>query len=214
MSRIASVEGFRLLRQAAVQASKAAPSGFAATSSRLAATSLRSPSSFARQSGQCIPPIRQSRHFSHATAVWRDAGQGAASSLPATTASQSSSSQSESESGSKSIGEIKPRLSLTFTCTVPDCGHRSTHEFSKQAYTRGIVLVKCPGCQNRHLIADHLGWFNESAGEPRTVEEMVAAKGETVKRGFKYSDGEGGHAIEIEPEDDAESGSTPSPISR
>lgn len=49
--------------------------------------------------------------------------------------------------------------SLTFTCTANDCGHRSTHEFTKRSYTRGIVLVQCPECKNRHLIADHLGWF-------------------------------------------------------
>lgn len=41
------------------------------------------------------------------------------------------------------------RLSLTFTCTVEDCGTRSTHEFTKRSYTRGIVIVQCPGCENR-----------------------------------------------------------------
>lgn len=43
----------------------------------------------------------------------------------------------------------EPRLSLTFTCTVPDCSERSTHEFTKRAYQRGIVLVTCPKCKNR-----------------------------------------------------------------
>ena len=43
----------------------------------------------------------------------------------------------------------EPRLSLTFTCTVSTCFHRSTHEFSKASYERGIVLVQCPGCKNR-----------------------------------------------------------------
>lgn len=66
---------------------------------------------------------------------------------------------------------------MTFTCTVPDCGHRSTHEFAKRSYEKGIVLVQCPGCKNRsvlepnkaailiirHLIADHLGWFKVSS---------------------------------------------------
>lgn len=46
-------------------------------------------------------------------------------------------------------GRIEPRLSLTFTCTVVQCGERSTHEFSKRAYTSGIVLVQCPKCKNR-----------------------------------------------------------------
>jgi hypothetical protein len=39
--------------------------------------------------------------------------------------------------------------SMTFTCTADGCGHRSTHEFSKKSYTKGIVLVQCPSCKNR-----------------------------------------------------------------
>ncbi|KAF8649281.1 hypothetical protein AX16_005909 [Volvariella volvacea WC 439] len=82
-------------------------------------------------------------------------------------------------------GRVEPKLSLTFTCTVEDCGTRSTHEFTKRSYERGIVLVECPGCHNRHLIADHLGWFKESTeeGKLRTVEDLVRAKGEKVRRG-------------------------------
>ncbi|PSR82566.1 hypothetical protein PHLCEN_2v5999 [Hermanssonia centrifuga] len=92
----------------------------------------------------------------------------------------------------------EPRLSLTFTCTVPDCGVRSTHEFTKRSYQKGIVLVQCPGCENRHLIADHLGWFKESTedGKLKTVEDLMRAKGETVKRG--WTDGEG--VIEYAPD--------------
>jgi protein import protein ZIM17 len=45
--------------------------------------------------------------------------------------------------------DVEPRLQITFTCTVPDCGTRSTHEFSKRSYTSGIVLIECPGCKNR-----------------------------------------------------------------
>ncbi|KAF7309520.1 DNL-type domain-containing protein [Mycena indigotica] len=80
---------------------------------------------------------------------------------------------------------IAPRLSLTFTCTANDCGERSTHEFSKQAYESGIVLVQCPKCDVRHLIADHIGWFKESTedGTLRTVEDLLRARGEKVTRG-------------------------------
>jgi hypothetical protein len=37
----------------------------------------------------------------------------------------------------------------------------------------------------RHLIADHLGWFKDSTedGKLRTIEDLLKAKGETVKRG-------------------------------
>ncbi|VDC06074.1 unnamed protein product [Peniophora sp. CBMAI 1063] len=90
------------------------------------------------------------------------------------------------------LEQPEPRLSLTFTCTVTDCGHRSTHEFSKRSYTSGIVLVECPGCKNRHLIADHLGWFKESTkdGKMRTVEDIVRDKGETVRRGIMGANGD------------------------
>jgi hypothetical protein len=43
---------------------------------------------------------------------------------------------------------------LMFTCKV--CKTPNSHTVSKQAYSHGTVLVECPGCKNRHLIADHL----------------------------------------------------------
>ncbi|KAF4569765.1 hypothetical protein EYR36_009566 [Pleurotus pulmonarius] len=80
---------------------------------------------------------------------------------------------------------LEPRLSLTFTCTAGECHERSTHTFTKRAYERGIVLVECPGCKNRHLIADHIGWFKESTeeGKLKTVEDLLRARGEKVRRG-------------------------------
>ncbi|KAI1796714.1 zf-DNL-domain-containing protein [Ganoderma leucocontextum] len=96
------------------------------------------------------------------------------------------------------LEQPQPKLSLTFTCTVEGCGHRSTHQFTKRSYTRGIVLVQCPGCKNRHLIADHLGWFKESTddGKLKTVEDLLRAKGEKVRRGRIHVDG----VVEYAPE--------------
>ncbi|WVF72799.1 hypothetical protein IAT40_007617 [Kwoniella sp. CBS 6097] len=97
------------------------------------------------------------------------------------------------------IAQIEPRLQMTFTCTANDCGHRSTHEFSKRAYTKGLVLVQCPECKSRHLIADHIGWFKESTeeGKLKTVEDLLAAKGEKIRKGRVNFDGD----IEYEGDD-------------
>lgn len=69
-------------------------------------------------------------------------------------------------------------MRIVFTCAV--CERRSAHAMTHHAYTRGVVIIQCPGCAKHHLIADHLGWFPDAPG--RTVEEMMHAKGAPVRR--------------------------------
>lgn len=71
----------------------------------------------------------------------------------------------------------KPQYMLAFTCKK--CNHRSSHTISKQAYHHGTVMVKCPKCNNRHLIADHLKIFND---KHITIQDIMKAKGETVSQ--------------------------------
>jgi protein import protein ZIM17 len=47
-----------------------------------------------------------------------------------------------------------PAYEMSFTCKP--CSTRSTHKISKQGYHHGTVLITCPSCRNRHLIADHM----------------------------------------------------------
>lgn len=93
----------------------------------------------------------------------------------------------QNTAGSQSEKPKAPAYRLTFTCKV--CEHRSSHEVSKQGYHKGSVLITCPGCHNRHVISDHLRIFSEKdAGA--TIEEILARKGQLVKKGTLGEDGD------------------------
>lgn len=71
-------------------------------------------------------------------------------------------SDTMTEDNSKStVGKIDKadRYLLSFTCKV--CNTRMSRTISKVAYAKGVVVVKCTGCSNLHLIADNLGWFKD-----------------------------------------------------
>jgi hypothetical protein len=73
--------------------------------------------------------------------------------------------------------DFKRKMTMIFTCNV--CTTRSAKTFHKVTYQRGVVIVRCEACKTLHLVADHLGWFE---GAQKTIEEMLALKGENVRK--------------------------------
>eukprot|EP00980_Cylindrotheca_fusiformis_P007948 scaffold1697_cov120-Cylindrotheca_fusiformis.AAC.30 len=70
------------------------------------------------------------------------------------------------------------KLAIVYTCTV--CNTRAAKQFTEQAYRHGVVIVQCPGCNNRHLIADNLGFFEDET-DGWNIEKAMAKLGENVK---------------------------------
>lgn len=68
------------------------------------------------------------------------------------------------------------KLALVFTCNV--CNTRAAKQFTEQAYRHGVVMVRCPGCEKYHLIADRLGFFQDKSWD---IEQAMAALGNNVK---------------------------------
>ena len=72
---------------------------------------------------------------------------------------------------------------MMYTCAVEGCDTKQARTFTKESYNHGVVLLRCEGCNNLHLIADNLGWFESDGqykGNNTNIETILASKGEKV----------------------------------
>ncbi|EPZ31906.1 hypothetical protein ROZALSC1DRAFT_27467 [Rozella allomycis CSF55] len=72
---------------------------------------------------------------------------------------------------SKYSDSLHDRQIMLYTCKI--CCSRHAKSVSKTGYNSGVVLIRCPKCENLHLIADHLNWFQEG----KNLEEILRNKG-------------------------------------
>lgn len=63
--------------------------------------------------------------------------------------------------------------------TCEPCGTRFAKKITTHAYTKGVVLVICPHCAQKHLVADHLGWFSNFKG--KTLADYMKDRGEVLR---------------------------------
>jgi len=79
------------------------------------------------------------------------------------------------------------------------CQKRSEETFSKQSYHHGTIIIRCEGCRNLHLIADHLKIVSETRVE---LEDILQGK-TVVRKGIFLEDR--GSVVEFgEPQSEAD----------
>lgn len=69
------------------------------------------------------------------------------------------------------------RFDMQFTCKL--CDTRNEHSISRRAYTKGTVIVTCPGCDATHLVADNLNWIEDDFVN---LEKYMAEQGTPITR--------------------------------
>uniref|UniRef100_A0A7S1XBY6 DNL-type domain-containing protein n=1 Tax=Compsopogon caeruleus TaxID=31354 RepID=A0A7S1XBY6_9RHOD len=82
----------------------------------------------------------------------------------------------------KSRGPIEhDRMGVAFTCGV--CEHRVSKKITKKAFTTGVVIIVCPQCDSKHLIADNLGWYRDWVNRdgPWNVADFAIESGQAVR---------------------------------
>lgn len=56
---------------------------------------------------------------------------------------------------------------------------------TKHGYHKGTVLIKCPGCENRHVISDHLNIFMDEKSTLEDILKRTAGTGQDLSKLLK-----------------------------
>lgn len=75
------------------------------------------------------------------------------------------------------VGLVAHKFELQYTCKI--CETRNSHNVTRLAYRKGLVITFCKGCDAKHLIADNLGWTGQFNNGDTSIEDYY----ETVGRG-------------------------------
>ena len=102
---------------------------------------------------------------------------------PLTDRQASAQTDAQNEEQNRLRREQEPAYQISFTCKP--CGNRSSHRMSKHGYHKGTVLIRCPSCENRHVISDHLNIFFD---KKTTLEDILKQDGRQVTRGYLEGD--------------------------
>lgn len=102
---------------------------------------------------------------------------------PLTDRQTSAQTDAQNEEQNRLRREQEPAYQISFTCKP--CGNRSSHRMSKHGYHKGTVLIRCPSCENRHVISDHLNIFFD---KKTTLEDILKQDGRQVTRGYLEGD--------------------------
>ena len=114
-----------------------------------------------------------------------ESGTGFGSSSAKNSASLNTGEKSRQQDHQKQQNQaLPPKFQMAYTCNR--CETRNLITIDREAYTNGIVIAVCKGCESKHLVADNEKKLdmNGTQDNYRNIEELLASRGRSgeIKR--------------------------------